>query len=282
MARSRPANIIFPLQIDASVREGNPAEYPCRCLAEGDSWFSFGSWKLDSLLQQVRFRRETAIVSLAQPGDTIRRMSSLCANPGLARMFSGGFGYDWDAILLSGGGNDIIDDASKIIPPSATTRLASEPVEMYLDLAALERTLGEVVAGYMAIVELRDGPDSICPLAPIVTHTYDLATPRNAPATFLFLRQGPWLYPAMVAARIPESRWNEVADYILRELAERIAAQGDALPNFHVTPTLGTLSRAAPGATGNSNDWDNEIHPNRRGYRKLGDLMSQVIESVIP
>jgi hypothetical protein len=113
-----------------------------------------------------------------------------------------------------------------------------------------------------------------------VTHSYDLTTPRNSPAQFLVPLAGPWLYPAMTEARIPDSEWNKVSDYLLDQLNRRLLSMQAKLPNFHVAQTQGTLNRAASGAIGASNDWDNEIHPRRRGYAKLAKVVTPIIEDL--
>ncbi|MEO7127388.1 MAG: hypothetical protein ABI040_00730 [Rhodoferax sp.] len=53
------------------------------------------------------------------------------------------------------------------------------------------------------------------------------------------------------------------------------------LANVHVVDTVGTLVPAVPGTTGQSNDWLNEIHPDKAGFRKLAPLWQQAIEGTI-
>jgi hypothetical protein len=276
------AKVMFPGQIDSGVPEWNPPDYSWKILAEGDSWFSFGSWKLESLLTQLRLRRDAAVVTLAQPGDTIRHMADICSNSALRSMLSTTHGYSWDAILLSGGGNDVIDNAGTIVKPSAVPQPDNLPVAGYVDDAALQATLAAIRTGYQAIVALRDSPNSPAVGVPIVTHRYDLATPRNSPATFLVIRKGPWLYPAMLAGRIPAARWNDVSDYIIGALGDCLAGLELTLPNFHAVSSQGTLRRAAPGTTSNSNDWDNEIHPNRGGFRKIAAKLAEPVDGLLP
>ena len=58
---------------------------------------------------------------------------------------------------------------------------------------------------------------------PVVVHTYDYLTPRNAPASFLFAPvRGPWLYPAMRARGLDGALQVQVADFLvdLRRFAE--------------------------------------------------------------
>ena len=279
MARVTPT-IMFPGQLDPTQAEWNPPEYPLRMLAEGDSWFSFGSWKLESLLTQLRLETPAAILSLAQPGDTIRRMSDIAHNPELDHWLSAAWGgFNWNALLISGGGNDLIDDATKVIPGSSTPQ-PDKPADRYIDPDALRKTLKDVAEGFGRIVTLRDRADSPCPGVPLITHAYDLVTPRDAPARFLVAKLGPWLYPAMVAAKIPQGRWNDVADYLLGELGKRIVDLEAELPSFHVARTQGRLKRADPGTHGNSHDWANEIHPNGKGFRDLGKPMAELVDAL--
>ena len=275
--------LIFPGDIDSTIRERNPPDYACRLLAEGDSWFSFGSWRLQSLPQHLRFSRDTIIVTLAEPGDTINRMSNIAKNPALAMQLSNAFGCRWDAILLSGGGNDLIDNAGAIIPASARQQSANKAAEDYCNLNVLRGTLNAVARGYAAIVELRDRPKvSPCVGKPIIIHTYDHCTPREAPARFAFITLGPWLFPAMQAARIPPGRWNDVADFIMDALAERLLGLEQTLPNFHVVETRGATLRAAAGAKGTSNDSENEIHLTKGGCRKVAARISARLETLLP
>ena len=276
------AKVMFPADIDSTVAENDPREYPLRILAEGDSWFSFGSWKLNSLLNHLRFRRPAAIVTLAHPGETISRMADVAGNPELDNWLSLPYGdIRWNAVLVSGGGNDVIDDAQKgrLVPPSAVEQPLMDARD-YVDVDALEALLERIGDAYAAIVALRDRPSSPCIGVPLVTHAYDFVTPRAAPARFLVPLMGPWLYVAMVNAKIPTARWNGVSDFILGALARRLEALEQRLPNFHVARTQGILTRADFGTTGNSNDWENEIHPNRRGFRKLARALARPIEAL--
>jgi hypothetical protein len=276
------AKVLFPADVDRTVAENDPREYPLRFLAEGDSWFSFGSMKFHSLLNKLRLTRPAAIVTLADPGETISRMADIARNPDLDNWLSLPFNdIRWSAVLISGGGNDVIDDARAglIIPASDVDQPVKDP-EQYVDRVALQGTLARVRESYAAIVALRDRPSSTCIGVPLITHAYDLATPRDAPAQFVVRLMGPWLYKAVVNARIPTTRWNDVSDYILRALGKTLEDLEAQLPNFHVARTQGTLTRAELGTRRNSNDWDNEIHPNRGGFRKLARVLADPIEAL--
>jgi lysophospholipase L1-like esterase len=84
-----------------------------------------------------------------------------------------------------------------------------------------------------------------------------------------------WMQPKLVAAGVPQHLWVPISDYLIEHMARLL--RGLDLVDFHVVNTLGTIQRAAPGATGSSGEWDNEIHPSRRGYAKLAAKMSAAI-----
>lgn len=267
--------------VEEGAHPNNPL-YDHRLLAEGDSWFTLGGIPTSNLLFSMKFRGSTVIVNCGTPGDTIRNMGQIASNPVLRKAMSRRFGYAWDAILLSGGGNDLIDDADDII-----RRRAGAPADpaAYCNEDVLDSTLERVTTGYRSIIALRDADDSSCRDKPVVTHTYDWVTPRNAPARFVVVPLlGPWLYPALKTARVPQGQWNPVSDYLvgrLRDAIKSLATGADRLPNFHVVSTQGTLQRAEPGATLDSGDWLNEIHPNSRGYEKLANKLSGKVRQLL-
>jgi lysophospholipase L1-like esterase len=230
----------------------------------------------------MKFNHSVLIVSCSSPGDTIRHMGQISRNSILKKAMSRKDGYEWDAILLSGGGNDLIDDAGEIV---FKPRKASQDPATFCHEARLLQTLAQIEDGYRRIAELRDNPGSSCMGKPIITHTYDWATPRNSPARFIFVPLlGPWLYPAMVKAKIPESLWIPISDYLISRLRDSIrslASGSNAIPEFYVVITQNVLQRASIGSTGNDGDWLNEIHPNHTGYQKLAGRISRKVRELI-
>ena len=93
---------------------------------------------------------------------------------------------------------------------------------------------------------------------------------------------GPWIFPQL-NGRTPRQAWVPLTDYLLDRVAQTLLALPAQLPNLHVVDTRNTLDRAELGAAGGSNDWDNEIHPNARGYRKLAaKVAAEVLKRVAP
>lgn len=256
--------------------------YAWRFLAEGDSWFTIGAIPSSNLLFELKLAKPTVILNLGYPGDTVQNIARLTKGNAEfeRRLADPRFSSDWDAILMSGGGNDLIDAAHDVLvqKPKARSKAAE-----CVDDAALAALLTKIVEGYEHVVAVRDGAGSPSKGTPIVIHTYDYPTPRPAPAQFLFVPfTRPWLYPAFKKREIPIKLYVPLAEYLLDRLAATLEDLENSLPDFHVVNTLGRLARAKLGSKGNSGDWLNEIHPNSDGYRKIADRIVRKIHSVLP
>ncbi len=251
-----------------------------RILCEGDSWFSIGAIPSSNLLFPLRFVQSTLLVNLARPGDTIKNMSSISANPTLHQLIAEkNFLTKWDAIFLSGGGNDLIDLADQIIcTPSAG---AGKHLLDYINAIELANMKLRVQQGFIDIAKMRDSSENT--KTPIIVHTYDYPTPRNAKAKFLGLNMsGPWLYPALKGNDVPEELWISLTDYIFESLASALIEISYKIENFHVvSSTRETLVRARLGTTGEDGDWLNEIHLTTGGYKKLADVISAELVHIL-
>lgn len=274
------------------------SSYGRRLLAEGDSWFSIGSLTFErapNLLTLLDFDASTAIVSCAYPGDTLQLMVERARDPWFDRLLRHPrFASYWDGVLLSAGGNDLIaacqvppqDGAGQPIP--AERRLLLTPEEAGTALP-LSETGWALLAGYLrshlaAIVQRRDdGPSAGRPL---FLHTYALPTARPAGAPGAPLG---WLYPALLAHRIPEAMWPELTAALFGRLrallleADGASGSPHALAHVHVYDSAGepSLVAAEAGSYGQSGDWVNEIHLNSSGYAKLGRAFGAFIDGVL-
>jgi lysophospholipase L1-like esterase len=261
--------------------EGFPTFPDLNLLAEGDSWFTISGLPPYNLIFELRFRKHTRIVNCGTPGDTIVSMASIARSQQLREALSPGI-QRWDAILLSGGGNDLINAAGNIVLPKSDRPTNSGNPADYCDPAALAELLDDVQDGYRRIAAMRDVPGGPSRGVPIIAHTYDYATPRDAPAIFGSL--GPWLHRAFNDREIPPADRVALADYLTDRLAERLLELTDGtnkIPDLHVVDTRGTLTRAALGHRGDSHDWQNEIHPNGGGYEKLAKRIEPVLEGLL-
>lgn len=84
-----------------------------RFLAQGDSWFSIGQLPpsaTSNILFNIRLSTSAAAVNVAHPSKTLARMVDWYWEAKFATYLAGGnLAYQWDAILLSAGGNDLVD-----------------------------------------------------------------------------------------------------------------------------------------------------------------------------
>ena len=266
---------------DLQVPEPNRGLYDWNILAEGDSWFSIGAFPSSNLLLELPLPKSSIVLNLAYPGDTIEHMSSIAGNPDLRKMLHDTqWGYKWDLIVLSAGGNDVIGRAREFI---LTTSQGPDTPDSWIDQAKLKAMVEGVKQRYRDIVAIRDEPGSINANVPIVIHTYDYPMPRNAPAKFLIAGfTGPWLFKALKT--VPAKHHFEIARRVIDALAgglTDLTTGPGALPKFYVVNTRGTLVPSAPGSMGNNNDWMNEIHPNPQGYRKIARKIAPKIAAVL-
>lgn len=88
------------------------SQYKYRFLAQGDSWFSIGTFKLhknSSLLHQLNFSETSCAINCASPGAKLTHMVDNLCDPNFVNLLCGTQRVPWHGILLSAGGNDMID-----------------------------------------------------------------------------------------------------------------------------------------------------------------------------
>jgi lysophospholipase L1-like esterase len=270
-------------------------------LAQGDSWFSIGAippFATSNLIFGMELTPVTCVVDCARPGATLVNMVDWMQRDAFGRMLSGRLATTWNAIFISGGGNDLIN----AIQSPAVTADGPVPQDRRLLLTPQERGSDpqSTAAGYVSdpgwqtfcdhlthhfselVARREEGPNQDVPL---FFHTYDYLVPRNAPA---FPGFGPWLFTAMTDFQIPPAQWSDLArEFIdrlaalLRNIIDKINADFGRDMGLFLVNTRGTLALPAAGSTGASGDWTNEIHPTSDGYKKLAAVWRSVVDPVI-
>lgn len=279
-----PVSVVTVTDVYSGDPRSSPgsAEFAYRLLAEGDSWFTIGGIPSSNLLYELRLPQSGVVCNIASPGDTLVRIADLARNRDLQKLLTERFGYRWHAILLSAGGNDLMDRAGQLL---RNPDVGSSDPRDYLVTVQVEDFVRDVQDGYRIITGLRDAPQSANAGVPIVVHGYDYPTPRDAPARFITLPVlGPWLQRAYDDHGIAEHMRIPITNFLVDVLAEaiKVLAEGpSALPDFHFVETRGALQRAAAGATGVSGDWLNEIHPSPDGYRKIAARIGEKVTSLL-
>jgi hypothetical protein len=280
-------------------RKGDLGPARWKLLAHGDSWFSFASAKVDAhanLLEELVFSQPTVAVSCAGHHNALRRMVDLEGSGDFVKLLDGE--VTWDGILLSMGGNDLV--AAAMVPASLPNaqatplhqRLLRRQTEWDAPSKGVSRYFSEdgwqtystyVKANLKHVLSLRDdGPNKG---KPVFMHCYAVPMPRPAGAEDADASSGPWLYPALKAYAIPQADWAAMSRLMLSKLAALLkacAADSANYPNLQVfDSTQVPIAPAAPGSSGISGDWHNEIHLNHSGCFKIARAWSTHIEAVL-
>lgn len=243
------------VRVRESVLEG--AEQPLILLAHGDSWFDypcngntytpFSTSDIVAHLQKMGSPRPK-ILNISHHGDATTDEMGLAKQMRLIEALSDP--KNWpkgkpDAILFSGGGNDIAGDEFCIYLNYKGTGLPA------LDRGRFAERLASIRASYEDLLAFRD---RYAPKVPIFGHGYDYAHPMKPHPPCA----GPWISPSLGFAG-----WNDAeGTQVLRDVIDAFQAMlvNLASSGFLLVPTLGTLTY---------DDWANELHPHPPGFERL-------------
>ena len=211
-----------------------------RYLAEGDSWFSIGGWTGNLLM--ALDDAHTLIVNCASPGDRLNDMGRGLFSRAMAR--ADGVAA-WDAVLLSGGGYDLLANCAEFVVPDPAGTIDYDA--MLDTLVRIEREIERL------LILCRTGQPGV----PVFMHTYD-----HPPVSrrWWFWQLGPWVSPVLRAACIDRTRWDGLAAMMIDNLVERLVAVAKRWDGVTLVDTRGCLL---------ASDWRNELHPNLIGYHEL-------------
>lgn len=289
----QPLIVLSPWDLLHPSEPADMNQFGRRFLAEGDSWFSIGTLnpaKNSNLLFEMAFSKRWCAVNCAVPGDTLRRMVQMTRDPQFISLLCGPQAWEWDGLLLSAGGNDLIsavgvpptepDPARRLLRPQSEWGPLADGAARYLSDPGWGTFCTYLKANFDDLVKLRDaGPSKG---KPIFIHTYACPVPREAGAG---LGLGPWLLPSLVEYGIPAADRLEVARLLLGRLAALLIEIGNdtqRYPNVHVFDTSClALDAALADNAGESGDWINEIHLTWRGYEKLAVPWAAAIEAAV-
>ncbi len=297
MDDNHPVRLIDPLTATASGEVGSfPFDlFARRCLAQGDSWVSIGAIPptlTSNVLEELELSQSTVVVNCARPGAQLSRMVDTTKERYFMRLLTGKLAMKWDAILISGVGNDVIEAASAGPGADPALRLLRTPAERgagllpgddYLSHPGWQTFSGHIGAVFTRLVEQRDS--GINKGVPLLFHNYARMMPRPAGAGFGF---GPWLLPAMVLFAIPAADRLAVSDALMdrlhKLLIDLVAARQAADPGcaLHIVDTrAANLVLADAASSGESGDFINEIHPTRGGYAKVARQWRAALDPLI-
>ncbi|MEX2285161.1 MAG: GDSL-type esterase/lipase family protein [Gemmatimonadota bacterium] len=246
-------------------------------IAEGDSWFDY---PFHDVLQQLEDDYLFDVESVAHKGDCVediahsagqfeefaRRLEKLLRDGKMPR-----------AILLSGGGNDIAGDEFAILLNHATSSLPplNEDIVRGVIDVRLRAAYARIISGITAVAK-----SYLTRPIPIITHGYDYPVPdgRGFFGGFSVL-PGPWLKPGFTKKGYKNAAANQETVAALIDRFNDMLVDVSAHPQFahvHYLDLRKTLKRGTDYKT----HWENELHPNERGFRlvtkKFADLIAQL------
>ena len=239
-----------------------------RIFAEGDSWFDYPSPGGGVITHLSKLLKGADILNLAHAGDTLRQMLSLPQRDEIEERLDQGQRrrIPFDALLFSGGGNDIVGDQFhrwlRPFTPGAS-------VPDLIDDTALGALLTILENSYRDLSDIRDRHS---PPTVIFVHGYDYAKPTGKGVCWF----GPWLRPALEARGIVDPRLQfAVVKEILVRFGTMLRNLAAALPDFVYVETQGLLRPTAKW-------WDNELHPSPRGFEKIAVAFKEALVSHFP
>ncbi len=256
-----------------TFREEVPLKTPLVMLALGDSWFDYpldgnsltiGTTDIIAQLQTMG-GNPPVIYNLSHYGDATTDELSLPKQERTIQALQDpdnwlGSGKP-DAILFSGGGNDIAGNQFCIFLDYAAPGVDG------LNKDRFEKALGMVEASYLDLFVLRN---RYATDVPIIGHAYDFPIPNGAhPAC-----AGPWLLPSLQYCNWSVQEGTAIVKEALVEfnaMLMRLAA--DPANDFTVAPTQGLLQ---PG------DWANELHPYPAGFKTIASAFLKIIAAKFP
>jgi hypothetical protein len=253
--REHQANIAKRRRMIAALPAG--AHATLNLIAQGDSWFDYPLplGNPSDVVAHLKHLPSMApeVLALAHHGEAaedmlgVTKLHELLAH--LKNPANGGF----DAILFSGGGNDLAGDQFRLWIAEASA-VGMDPAKG-LNQPRLDAIMGVVKAGYEDLIAARNDVEKTIP---IFAHGYDFAIPNGVGVC----GAGPWLKPGL-----DDRGWTDPgkARAIVRQLLVAFDAmlkvfEADALNNIVYVRTQGTLSDA---------QWDNELHPTPEGFAPI-------------
>jgi hypothetical protein len=247
--------------------EGGEPFVPLQIFAEGDSWFDypvpfFGG----SIIPRLEQRLGVPILNLAKAGDEARYMLGVEERAILKKHLTDGCpaGGPWDALLFSGGGNDIVGNPMALWVKDWN---AAIPPADHIKKPRFDAALALVLSAYEDLIALRD---QISPTTHLVFQTYDFAIPDGRGICGF----GPWLKPTFDLCKFPTLASGQT---VVKAMLQQFAALLTSLigPKVTVINGQGTL-------TPQTGSWHNELHPAKAGFETFADIFKLKLKQLFP
>jgi hypothetical protein len=259
--------------LKARAAGGPQPAQPLVMLAHGDSWFDYPlngnavSLSDTDIIAQLQTMGNVnpMIANVSHYGDATTDEMSLPKQQRMMQQLQDP--ANWmtsgkpDAILFSGGGDDIVGDQFCIYLDYAAAGGTG------LDMARYQMVLASVEARFEDLFAFRD---QYAPGVPIFGHCYDFPIPNGAHP----ICAGPWLQPSLVFCGYTDvARGTAIVHDALVQFRTLLVKLATPANNFFMVDTQGTLVTA---------DWANELHPFPGGFVKLAQKFVDVLRVNFP
>ena len=257
-------------------------------LAAGDSWLDYPFYEdvAESLENDYGYK----VKSVAHHGDTV---TSMAYDPSQLRRLNGLFEDMKDAnrkpraIILSGGGNDVVDALAVILNHRGS---GLGPVNASVEAGVLHEQLPLALGHFIGAVRgLSRQHFGVGP--PILIHGYAPPVPDGRGFPFLGLGlSGPWLKPAFAqrgwVTRDPQPEPELLANaraiaglintFNTQVLPAVAAASG---PDVSYVDVRGALRSDLPNYR---QDWRDEMHATSQGFKAVAAVLDAAIRTAAP
>lgn len=231
---------------------------PIRILAEGDSWFAYPRKYLiagedANIIDHLADMDNLLILNTSANGDEILEIISGDQKFSLLKRLTY---LEFDLVLLSGGGNDIVGryDFGFLLHEKTGEmewRECINTTRLFIKIRQVELAYRELIE---RIVDIRPGMR-------VVLHTYDFPPPsRKGYELFDLIPIGKsWMYPYFMEKGItdPADQRKIIRNILLRLKSTLYKIEKDYPENVTVVNTQGLLE---------DRHWLNEIHPTAQGF----------------
>jgi len=233
-----------------------------RVLTEGDSWFHLpiGTNIVDHIEDLTNYN----LLRTENSGDEIMQIMSGKQKVKLRGYLSK---YDFDALLFSAGGNDIIGadmDELLRIPKGAQD-------DYYLIKERVDNKMKILECVYKDLIAIRD---DYSPYTTIMVDCYDYIIPSDFPAKLFGIIpvSGPWVKPMLEAHKCNDlNRQKLVVKTLIDTFADMLQRLSEENERFVFVDTRGTIGE---------NEWQDEIHPNKVASEKIAKIFIEEIQKL--
>jgi hypothetical protein len=263
-----------------SLEKETTAALPLDFLAIGDSWFEYPLYDNGPLLEETGVVAQSQLGSMGNPppvilnqalhGQATTAILSWENQEKLITLLDDK--NQWlnqttglpDAILMSGGGDDLVGDQLAIYLDYGGGGLNS---------ARFQGALDSVKASYMDLFAFRD---VFARGVPVVGHCYDYAIPNGVVPVCV---PTAWLQPSLEFAGYNYAEGLAIVQKMIDLFHDMLASLASiASNNFKLIDTRNTVTRDSTSPTG----WANEIHPKFGGFSAVANKFLVELRAQFP